>query len=120
MRWTQKQYDEWIAKSASSGSGSGICASEQECAKGKPLECAASGEKESSACPPRRVKITYRIYSTRPLDYDNYWTKCLTDLLVEVGILDGDAWNQLQGETISEKVHQKAQERTEIEIDYEN
>ena len=37
-------------------------------------------------------------------------------MLVKAGCLDGDEWNVLQGEVISEKVHTPEEERTEILI----
>lgn len=88
----------------------------QEQVEGLPLVKAVPRKAKSRPSTEGRLKITYRIYAVRPKDYDNPWTKCLTDLLVKSGILLGDEWYRLTGETISEKVDRKEDERTEIEI----
>lgn len=96
---------------------SSVHTTKQECIEGMPLERALPRKKKSCHSTEGRVKITYTIYSVRPLDYDNYWTKCLTDCLVGAKFLLGDAWWLLRGETISEKAHSKEEERIEIKIE---
>lgn len=63
-----------------------------------------------------RARIIFRIYSVRPADWDGYHVKPIQDCLGHAALLDGDDWNLLQGEVISDKVHTKSEERTEIEI----
>ncbi len=63
-----------------------------------------------------RRHITFRVFSRRPADYDGYSIKELQDCLVHAGLLDGDGWNQLRGQVISEKVHSKEEEMTIVEI----
>lgn len=65
-----------------------------------------------------RAKITFRIFSRRPADWDGHHVKELQDMLCKAGILDGDDWDLLEGRIISEQVHTKAEERTEITIDF--
>lgn len=95
---------------------SGIRPPKQKSDTGNPLVRPIQRKKKSRISTEGRLKIVYRIYSVRPPDYDNAWTKCLTDCLVEAGILEGDDWWRLCGETISEKAYSKEEERVEIEI----
>jgi hypothetical protein len=64
----------------------------------------------------QRYQVTYRIFAVRPADWDNNSIKGLQDLLVTAGLLPGDAWYQLEGSIISEKVHSKEEEKTVVEI----
>jgi hypothetical protein len=84
----------------------------------RPLERRVSREEKSRPRSQERTRIRFRIYSTRPADWDNYSTKQLQDCLIKSGLLDGDDWDRLLGEVIPEKVHSKAEERTVIEIFY--
>lgn len=86
--------------------------------QGRSLVSALPGEVESGFRPPRRAKILFRVFACRPADWDGYHIKELQDLLVHAGILDGDKWDLLEGQIISEKVRSEAEERTEIEIIY--
>lgn len=63
-----------------------------------------------------RSRIRFTVYAVRPCDWDGYSIKPLQDCLVRASILHGDDWDLLQGEVISEKVHSKEEERTEITI----
>lgn len=90
----------------------GIRSTKQELTKGMPLEHTIQREEESRL----RCKIIFTIYSTRPLDFDNYWTKCSQDCLREAGIIHDDAWDVLEGTIRSRKAHSKEEERTEIQI----
>lgn len=67
--------------------------------------------------PAKRHLLRCRIFSCRPLDASNYELKYLEDGLVEAGLLPGDAWDQVEIHVRSEKVHRKADERTEITIE---
>lgn len=100
-------------KSNSGPEDNGVCASKQEQPKRKSLERVTQGEVPSVS----RYAIHFRIYSQRPLDWDNYWTKCIQDILVQIGAIHDDAWNVLQGSVKSEKAHSKEEERTEIIIE---
>lgn len=63
-----------------------------------------------------RAAIHFRIFSRHPADWDAYHIKELQDSLCHAGILDGDDWDLLEGQVTSEKVHTKAEEKTEITI----
>jgi hypothetical protein len=63
-----------------------------------------------------RRHITFRIFSTRPADWDGYSIKELQDCLVRSGLLLSDDWDKLSGEIISEKVDKKEEEMTIVEI----
>lgn len=95
-------------------------ATEPECPERRPLERAAQREAKGGFGAPvgitGRSRVIYRVYSQRPLDWDNYRLKDLQDCLVQAGLLADDNWRILQGEVISEKVHTKAEERTEVTI----
>ncbi len=84
--------------------------------QGNALVSALPGEVESGFRPPRRAKILFRVFACRPADWDGYHIKELQDVLVKAGILDGDDWDLLEGQIVSEKVRSEAEERTEIEI----
>lgn len=64
----------------------------------------------------RRRSIVLRVFSTHPPDWDGISCKEIQDCLVHAGLLDGDDWHLLYGTVISEKVHTKEEERTEIEL----
>lgn len=105
-RWTPEElraYENRVAR---------LRASKQKPTKGEPLVCCVP--REVPGCV--RSRIRFVIYAVRPCDWDGYSIKELQDCFVHASILDGDDWNLLQGEVISEKVLTKDQERTEIEI----
>lgn len=85
--------------------------------EGMSLEHSEKGKSQSGVGIAGRTRIIFRVFSQRPLDWDNYRLKDLQDCLRHAGLLDGDDWNQLQGAVISEKAHSKAEERTVIEIE---
>lgn len=87
-----------------------IPAVNSEPAKGEPLGSEVSREATGRT----RIKIRFVFHARRPCDWDAYSIKELQDLLVHAGILDRDQWDSLQGEIVSEKVHSKEEERTEI------
>ena len=74
-----------------------VCSPEPEQDKGKPLVSPVPRKEKSRIVSASRseirLKITYRIFAQRPLDWDNYHIKCLQDLLVQSGIIPGDEWN---------------------------
>lgn len=88
----------------------------EERAKGGALVSAPSGKTKSVPRVVQRAHITFRVFAVRPMDWDNPSTKELQDLLVTAGIMPGDAWHQLYGTVISEKVSTTAEEKTVIEI----
>lgn len=90
-----------------------LSSGDDERTQGNPLDRVVPRKATSSA----RAKISFTIFAVRPADWDNWHIKELQDVLVHAGILDGDEWNMLRGEIISEKVHTKAEERTEISIE---
>jgi len=81
-----------------------------------PLDSKASGKTKGGGRVVQRDKVTYRIFAIRPADWDNNSIKGLHDLLVTAGFLRGDAWYQLEGSIVSEKVHSKEEEKTVVEI----
>lgn len=123
MRWSQQEYEAYERKRASSG-GKGLRATDQKPVEGNSLERAPQGKDTglpSSAGISKnreRAGIRFRVFSTRPCDWDNYSVKEIQDGLLKAGLLDSDDWDQLQGSVISEKVHSKEEERTVIEITY--
>lgn len=124
MRWTKEQFDEYQRKRANSKTGAiGLPATDSQPVKGHTLERVAPRKEKSgnspvvSPEPRRRKRIRFTVYAVRPADYDNWHTKEIQDLLVHAGILDDDKWDILQGEVISEKIHKKEDERTEILIE---
>lgn len=80
--------------------------------QGNALERTGKGKEASRPC----LEIVFTIYARRPMDWDNWHTKCIQDCLVEAGLLHGDAWNELRGSCVSRKVHTTQEERTEIEV----
>lgn len=109
-RWSKEDFDVYERKYKTRTDG--ICASNPKPIEGKPLERRVSGEKTGRT----RTRIIFRIYSVRPADWDGYHIKPIQDCLGYSALLDGDDWNLLQGEVISEKVYTKTEERTEVEI----
>lgn len=113
MRMTSQEYEALIRKYPHlEDRASTVCSPKQKRIKRKALERTIPREDKSLS----RFKIRFTIYSIRPNDWDNAWTKSLQDCLVNSGILHDDAWNVLRGEVISEKVHRKEDEKTVIEI----
>lgn len=64
-----------------------------------------------------RARISFRVWSMRPADWDNQCLKYLQDGLVKAGLIPGDDWHQLEGSVVSEKAATEEEERTEITID---
>lgn len=82
----------------------------------RPLESEASGQTKSDGRPVVRV-ILYRV---RLLDSDNanISTKSLIDCLCEVGLIPGDATDQIRLEVTQEKVAHFNEQKTEVKITY--
>lgn len=87
-------------------------AAEPELPARVPLECPAPRKAKSGP----RLEIRFDIYSRRPLDWDNAFTKQIQDLLIVSGIIPDDSYDILQGRVVSHKAHNAEEERTEIEI----
>lgn len=85
---------------------------------GQPLEPVVQGEAKSGGLFGARAFIEFHVFALQPLDWDNCFTKPLQDLLIEVGLLDGDGWDVLQGHVVPHQVHKKNEQRTEIRIWY--
>lgn len=98
----------------------GVCASQPERSQGRALERPLPGEDSGRHIIAPRHRIRFTIYAVHPCDWDGYHIKELQDMLIHASILPDDNWGFLQGEVISEKVHSKADERTEIEIERES
>lgn len=119
--WSPSDYADYIQRRQASYQR--VRAAEPQPTQGDTLECALPRKAKSSSGPAvsteprRRHRITFRVYAVRPCDYDGYHIKELQDMCIKAGLLAGDEWDILQGEVISEKVHKKEQERTEIEIE---
>lgn len=109
-RWSQAEFDAYQARR------SRLCSSHQEPAQRNTLERPAPRESKSRDGAVERYHVRFTIYSVRPADWDGYHIKELQDLLFRSGFLPEDSWDVLRGEVISEKVHSKKEERTEIEI----
>jgi len=76
----------------------------------------APGKTEGHARPLVRI-IMHRV---RLLDKENAYgaTKALTDCLCKVGLLPGDAENQIDLQVTQEKVPHRVEQRTEVTITY--
>jgi hypothetical protein len=97
----------------------GLCAPEPKQPQGPALERRAPRKSKGSQGDPEKSEqhtIIFRVYALRPCDWDNYRIKYLQDWLIHLGIIPGDAWNQLKGEVQSFKVNSKDEERTEVLI----
>lgn len=82
----------------------------------KPLDKVAKGEAKGGDGYLQRYSITFRIFATKPCDWDNWHIKEIQDLVVQSGILPDDNYRILEGRVISVKVGTKAEEKTVIEI----
>lgn len=97
----------------------GLPASQPKPDPRKSLDRVLPGKAAGGEVPARRAFICFHIYCIQPRDWDNSFTKPLQDLLVEIGVLDGDSWAEVQGIVIPHKVKTKKTQRTEIEIWYD-
>ena len=70
------------------------------------------GHEGAHSKPAPVLEIQFVLFARRPLDWDNYSLKQLQDCLVEVGILAGDGYDQLQGSVRSIKVRSIEEEGT--------
>lgn len=95
-----------------------IPAPQPEPDSGQPLERLIPGKEKSGGLFGKCAYVEFHVFSVQPCDWDNYWTKGLQDLLIEIGLLDGDGWRQLQGKVVPLKVNTRKEERTEIKIWY--
>jgi hypothetical protein len=84
--------------------------------QGRALECSEPGEAPFWYGRCKRFEIVFRVFSTRPCDWDGYDIKSLQDALVEAQIIPDDGWRVLAGQIISQKVYTTEEQRTEIEI----
>ena len=75
------------------------------------------GKRASAKSPHSRYFVTFTIYATHPMDWDNPNVKHLQDQLVRGGLIPSDDWHTLEGCVKSRKANTKAEERTEIEIE---
>ena len=95
---------------------SGLRAAKSERAPKLPLVSVGKRKETRSVGAQGRFLVRFRVFSIRPLDWDNYRLKDLQDLLCLTGLLPSDNWNVLEGSVVSEKAHSKAEERTVVEI----
>lgn len=95
---------------------SGLRPSKPERAPGVPLVSGGKRKAPRSVGTQGRFLVRFRVFSIRPLDWDNYRLKDLQDLLCLTGLLPSDDWNVLEGSVVSEKVHSKEEEKTVVEI----
>jgi hypothetical protein len=85
---------------------------------GRPLDRPLSGETSGGWRPGDCAYIEFHVYALQPPDWDNAFLKPIQDLLIEIGLLASDKWDQLQGRVIPHQVKKKNQERTEVKIWY--
>ena len=66
-----------------------------------------------------RYRVTWRLYSYQPLDWDNAAAsiKAAQDALVEDGWLPDDNYRVLEGSAVSIKVNTRTEQRTEVTIE---
>ncbi len=82
------------------------------------MDRVVSGEAPGGWRPGDCAYIEFHVYALQPPDWDNAFLKPVQDLLIEIGLLASDKWDQLQGRVIPHQVKKKNQERTEIKIWY--
>lgn len=116
VNWTDEQVAAHERKLKAHYRAAGICSTQPKSVKRDALVGALSGEKASRVEPVARFKIVFTVYAVQPCDYDGLHIKELQDVLVEAGLLHGDAWDILDGEVRSRKAHTQAEEKTIIEI----
>src|SRR6185503_19425562 len=117
MTWTLEQvnqHNERVARGKYKAGPERLPSSQPQPAQGGALDSGVPGEATGRV----RTRIVFTVYSCQPCDWDGYSVKQIQDCLVKSGLLDSDDWDQLQGEVISEKVHTREEERTEIVISH--
>jgi hypothetical protein len=112
VNWTVEDYERYKAKWAGAVVGRIVLA---------PAVCecdprGASVEKETHPRPNGQTHIVYRSYRHRLLDYDNLWSKYVTDALVDCGILAADTPEALCVSHEQVKIGRGETERTVVEI----
>jgi hypothetical protein len=82
------------------------------------LDANPAREKTGTGGVQPRHHISWTIYACHPLDWDNAAAsiKEAQDILVTLGWLPGDGWNELTGSARSVRVRTRAEQRTEIKI----
>lgn len=77
---------------------------------------ASPGKAESD----ERIVLSYVLHRVRLLDPDNAVgaTKTITDCLCEVGLIPGDAADQIEISVEQEKVNHYSEQRTTVHIEY--
>lgn len=93
-------------------SAEGVSPSEPERTGRKALVHKRTRKAKSRPC----FEIVFNVYAQHPLDWDNWHTKSLQDVLVRTGFLHGDDWRVLQGRVVAHKADSEAEERTEVTI----
>src|SRR5882762_5541226 len=101
--WTAQHVAGYERNQKADNRARGIRASEPQHTQREPLVGALSGEEASRVEPLARFKIVFTVYAVRPCDYDGLHIKELQDMLIEAGLLHGDAWDILDGEVRSRK-----------------
>lgn len=121
MKITREEYESLLRKhphlsptpiSSNCNSHSELRPTKQKRTKRKSLDCSLQGKDSRST----RFEICFTIYAHLPLDWDNYWIKCLQDCIIQAGFLYDDKWNVLQGRVVSKKAYSKEEEKTVVTI----
>ena len=107
--------ESFVRRNADAGD-TGLRPTKPERAQKLPLVSVGKRKETRSVGAQGRFRIRFRVFSIRPLDWDNYRLKDLQDLLCLTGLLPSDNWDVLEGSVVSEKAHSKAEERTVVEI----
>jgi len=84
-----------------------------------PLVGSKSGEGESRGGVGKRYRVTWTVYSVKPMDWDNVagGIKAIQDCAVEAGWIPDDGWKVLEGVVVSEKCSSKSEQRTEMKLE---
>lgn len=116
LRWTRAEYERHLLKQANRKTG-GASSS----AKLKPVVCDESvGKKEGKGGNPDRIHVRIISFRRKLCDPDNLCPKYFIDCLRYSEIIANDRPEDITLEVSQEKVKNKADERTEIEIIYNN
>lgn len=114
MRWTMKQYQEYIGRNANHNPDCSIPDTQPEQDQAPALGTPVQGE----ATGIQRTIVRFTGYRVRPLDPDNFagGVKDLLDGLRHAGLIPGDEAWRIKLETEQVKVAHYEEEKTVIEI----
>ena len=113
MRWTQQEYDAYLARR--SAPGTKLPAAEPERAQANALDQTVQGKTEGV----RRPAVRFTLYRLRLLDRDNYAgsAKDLLDGLRHAALIPGDSEAEIDLQVEQVKVARRSEQKTVISIE---